>query len=151
MALGSDDSASDDGGAGEALFFMGFQHGSNKMHGWVEPPQPPMCSRCLFVAATQQSDTRICRQFMHMVLLAMFHKAGSYRQYYQYFDAFEARWRTCSPECILLAARVSLFPPELGELKKWCWRTYPELAYFLWTPRTIGRYSCCSQALDTLD
>ena len=86
-----------------------------------------------------------------MVLLAMFSAAGGYKHNHKYFDAFEAHWQNHSPEQLLLAARVSLYPPKLDDIKSWCRSDYPELAYFLWTPRTNGRYSCCPNALDTLD
>eukprot|EP00439_Symbiodinium_sp_Y106_P075020 s514_g14.t1 len=55
------------------------------------------------------------------------------------------------PEQLLHAASLSLYPPDMAAIKDWCKHQYPALAYILWTPRTIGRYACCSRALDTLD
>ena len=86
-----------------------------------------------------------------MVLLGMFDKAGGYKFAYKYFDEFEARWKHHPPEQLLHAASISLYPPALEAIQRWCGITYPELAYALWTPRTQGRYACCARALDTLD
>ena len=134
-----------------AILFGGFLHGSNKMHGWCEPEWPWACTACWAKAEELQSSAIVCAEFMHMVLLGMFDAAGGYRHVYVYIDNFEAHWWHHQPEQLLHAASLSLYPPDMAAIKDWCKHQYPALAYILWTPRTIGRYACSSQALDTLD
>ena len=135
----------------QRTLFRGFLHGSNKQHGWIEPEQPRMCTDCWTVVCRLQRCGKVRDQFLHMVLLGMFDKAGGYKLAYKYFDEFEARWKHHPPEQLLHAASISLYPPALEAIQRWCGITYPELAYALWTPRTQGRYACCARALDTLD
>ena len=116
-----------------------------------EPEWPWACTACWAKAEELQSSAIVCAEFMHMVLLGMFDAAGGYRHAYVYIDNFEAHWRHHQPEQLLHAASLSLYPPDMAAIKDWCKHQYPALAYILWTPRTIGRYACSSQALDTLD
>ena len=122
-----------------ALLFLGFEHGSNKIHHWGIPPRPLACPACTSTADTLQKDPGVQRQFLHMVLLSMFTAAGSYSSNHRYFDEFERRWDGCCPEQVLTAARASIYSSGLREVQDWCTECYPALAHYLWKPPAIGK------------
>ena len=131
--------------------FLGYVHGSNKIHDWGIPALPATCGQCLQQAEYARNSPVLRREFMHMVLLSMFDQAGGYRKDYAYFDAFQQRWQQSDPQQILYAATASKYSPDLQPLKDWCVTAYPALAHVLWKSPTIRRLSCCESALDTLD
>ena len=131
--------------------FLGFQHGCNKIHDWSVPARPTACSYCLLRATELQAATDVRRDFLHMVLLGMFDRAGGYKNHHRYLDDFERRWTGHDPQQVLEAACASRFTPDLAPLKKWCQHVYPELAHHLWVPWHIGKLCCCPLALHTLD
>ncbi|CAE7236597.1 unnamed protein product [Symbiodinium necroappetens] len=119
--------------------FLGFQHGCNKIHDWHVSDRPTACSYCLSRAKQLQAAADVRRDFLHMVLLGMYDRAGGYANHHRYLDEFEHRWTGHDPPQILAAASASLYAPDIVPIKTWCQHVYPELAHHLWVPREPSR------------
>ena len=97
------------------------------------------CSRNKIPASPARTYTRefflrpqFRLQWTSYVGQLMLHRAKGWLSDPMYFNAWDIQWLVAHPKKLLIEARLSRYPPNEEQLRKWCGLYYPDACSTFW-------------------